>query len=37
MKDYYSVYGVFAGSTDNTVCLDPAPVASAQYRAYEAG
>jgi hypothetical protein len=36
-RDYYSLYGVFAGSTEKTVSLDAAPSPSAEYRAYAAG
>ncbi len=34
-KDYYALYGVFAGSTEKTVCLDTMPERSTNYLAYE--
>src|SRR5262249_3579647 len=34
--DYYALYGVFHGSAEKTVCLDPAPKATADFRDYEA-
>ncbi len=33
--DYYSLYGVFLGSGEKTVCLEPAPKATDDYKAYE--
>ncbi len=34
-KDYYALYGVFAGSTEKTICLTTAPERSTNYLAYE--
>ena len=35
--DYYSLYGVFVGSTEKTVCLDPSPPKTEAYLKYEKG
>src|SRR4051812_21665018 len=35
-RDYYSLYGVFFGSTERTVVLDPSPARTPEYVAYEA-
>ncbi len=35
--DYYSLYGVFAGSTEKSVCLDPSPKETDDYRKYAIG
>ncbi len=35
--DYYALYGVFAGSTEEQVCLDPAPKETEAYAAWAKG
>jgi hypothetical protein len=37
ITDYYSLYGVFVGSTEKTVCLEPSPKETPQYQAFLAG
>jgi hypothetical protein len=34
--DYYSLYGVFLGSGEKTVCLEPSPKATPEYAAFAA-